>query len=232
MTLTIGIIAKDGVVLASDSRLSSDLFSNDTVDKIIKIGDNIAVGIAGDGTLGTHIFDLIKKEDKLKINEGIQSVAEDLSKKLSTFFDNYYPNKLPKDRTHLDILLVGYSLPPVSEAHIYNLCSIDNFIPRQSPTGHNAIGLPHIANYLLNGIYEDKITSDEAAKLSVYCIKETSSQYLNVGGEVKIATFSSTKSFAMIPKGELTKLESHCGDLKKFQKHRFYPEAGENESPL
>lgn len=33
MTLVVGIIAKDGIVLASDSRMSAEITSNDNVKK-------------------------------------------------------------------------------------------------------------------------------------------------------------------------------------------------------
>lgn len=62
MTLTICIVAKDGIVLASDSRASSFLTSNDTVKKIFKLDEHNAVGIAGDGPLAMHFFDTISSQ--------------------------------------------------------------------------------------------------------------------------------------------------------------------------
>ena len=225
MTLAVSIIAKDGIILASDSRMGSTLYSNDTVDKIIQLSDHIAVGIAGDGTLASHIFDLVKKEKKLDLDKGILYVAEQLGQELANFFDRYYSNISFRDRDPLDILLVGYTLFPESKPQIYNLSSSDNFIPRQSPAGHNSIGIPHIANYHLNRIYEkDRINSEQAAKLSVFCIKETGSQYRSVGGDVKVAIFSDKKKFALISKSEMSNLETQCDLLQKSQKYRFYPE--------
>lgn len=74
MTLTICIVAKDGIVLASDSRASSFLTSNDTVKKIFKLDDHNAVGIAGDGSLAMHFFDTISNE--LNFRNGISALAE------------------------------------------------------------------------------------------------------------------------------------------------------------
>lgn len=60
MTLVIALKAKDGVVLASDSRASSTITSNDTVQKIFKLGEHSAVGISGDGGLAMYFLDQIK----------------------------------------------------------------------------------------------------------------------------------------------------------------------------
>lgn len=223
MTLTIGIIARDGVVMASDSRLSSTLYSNDTVEKIIELDEHTAVGIAGDGTLATHLFDLIKQ--KLDLSLGIENVAEQICTELSERFDKYYPKVAPEKRDILDLLLIGYTKEAQPKAHIYSLSSVDNFIPRQSPSGHNSIGIPHIANYLLNRIHvKDVINSQEAAKLSVLCIRETGHQYNSVGGKIKVVTFSDTKKFQIIPNTQMTSLINECKDMQDKHKNRFYPE--------
>ena len=83
MTLVVGIIAKDGAVLASDSRMtSSSISSNDTVDKIIKLGDNIAIGISGDGGLGVHLLKLIKETEQLDYSSSIILLVERLRESL------------------------------------------------------------------------------------------------------------------------------------------------------
>lgn len=59
MTLVIGLKSKNGIVLASDSRASSEITSNNTVQKVFKLGNRSAVGIAGDGGLATYFLDQI-----------------------------------------------------------------------------------------------------------------------------------------------------------------------------
>jgi 20S proteasome alpha/beta subunit len=225
MTLTVGIIAKDGFVLASDSRQSNNMSINDTVEKIIVLSDNISVGIAGDGNLASHIFDIIKRDNKLELNKGIHSVAEQLQEELSKTFDKYYPNSNCKDRDELHILLAGYSLEDPPIPHLYILMSEDNFIPRQSPAGHNSIGFSHISQYILNRIYEKgKITSKQAAKLSVFCIRETMMQTKSVGGQIKVGIFSEKNKFSLLSKPTVNNLYTQCKQMQDFQKYRFYPE--------
>ncbi|MBA7561152.1 Proteasome subunit beta [subsurface metagenome] len=233
MTLIIGIIAKDGVILASDSRMSSTLTANDTVEKIFELDEHNAVGISGDGTLASHIFDIIIREHKLNFTKGIHLLAEELRSILVTeFFEKYYSSVSPKEREELNILLVGYSNDtPIQVPQIYNLSSGDNFIPRQSPAGHHCIGIPYLADYLLNRLYEKgKITTPQAAKLAVFCIRETISQDRRVGGDIKVATFSDTKKFSMLSQQEISELDSQCEEVRLLHKNKFYPEEKESGS--
>ena len=228
MSLTVGIIAKDGLVLASDSRMGNTVSIIDNVEKIIVLNDNIALGVAGDGTLASHIFDILKRDNKLSLNEGIHSVADQLRKELSEIFDKYYPTIPIEKRDELHILLAGYSTDTPPVPHLYELMSNDNFIPRQSPSGHNSIGSPHISEYILNRIYEKgKINSEQAAKLSIFCIKETSTQIKSVGGPIKVGIFSEKMKFALLPKEKVFSLINQCKKMQDFQKNRFYPEETE-----
>ena len=220
MTLTICIIAKDGIVLASDSRASSFLTSNDTVKKIFRLDDNNAVGIAGDGPLAMHFFDTISSE--LIFRNGISALAEQMRALGKAKFDEFFSHQVPKDRPSLSIILSGYMQSGKPE--IYTLNSNDNFVPRKSPTGFECIGIPIIANYLLNRLYEPEITTQHAAELATFCIKETSSQDNRVGGPTQIATFSNTKQYAELSKDEIDKMEKKCDQFRLLQKGNFYPE--------
>lgn len=220
MTLTICIIAKDGIILASDSRASSFLTSNDTVKKIFKLDDHNAVGIAGDGPLAMHFFDTIASD--LNFRNGISLLAEQLRALGKAKFNEFFSHQNPQDRPSLTILLAGYT--PTQGPEIYRLGSEDNFVPRKSPTGFDCIGIPVIANYLLNRLYEPEITTSQAASLAAFCIKETSSQDFRVGGPIQIATFSDTKSYAELSKSDIEKIEKNCENLRLLQKGNFYPE--------
>ena len=220
MTLTICIIAKDGIVLASDSRASSFLTSNDTVKKIFKLNDHNAVGIAGDGPLAMHFFDTISSE--LNFRNGISVLAEQMRSLGKARFDEFFSHQIPKDRPSLNIILAGYILS--GKAEIYTLNSNDNFVPRKNPTGFECIGIPIIANYLLNRLYEPEITIQHAAELATFCIKETSSQDNRVGGPTQIASFSGTQQYAELSHEEIEKIEKKCEQLRLLQKGNFYPE--------
>jgi len=220
MTLTICIIAKDGIVLASDSRASLYLTSNDTVKKIFKLDDHNAVGIAGDGPLAMSFFDAISAD--LNYRNGIGNLAEQLRKLGKEKFDEWFSHQEPDKRSSLTILLAGYTLDGKPE--IYQLTSHDNFVPRKSTTGFDCIGIPVIANYILNRVYEHEITTTQAAELSAFCIKETSSQDYRVGGPTQIAKFSNTQAYAELPRSEVGGIEKKCEQIRLLQKNYFYPE--------
>jgi len=222
MTLTSCIIAKDGVVFASDSKASSFLTSNETVKKIFRLDDNNAVGIAGDGPLAMHFFDLISKE--LNFKNGISDLAEQLRVLGKRKFNDFFEHLEPKDRPSLTILLAGYTLPPNSKPAIYQLDSQDNFVPRKSPTGFDCVGIPVIANYILNRLYEKEITTQHASELATFCIKETASQDSRVGGPTQVSTFSNAKQYAEFSRAEIEKIEKKCEQLRITQKGFFYPE--------
>jgi len=220
MTLTIYIIAKNGIILASDSRASSFLTSNDTVKKIFKLDNHNAVGIAGDGPLAMHFFDTISSE--LIFRNGVSALAEQMRSLGKARFDEFFSHQTPKDRPSLNITLAGYMLNGKPE--IYTLNSNDNFVPRKSPTGFECIGIPIIANYLLNRLYEPEITTQHAAELAAFCIKETSSQDNRVGGPTQISSFSDTRQYAELSREEIEKIEKKCEQFRLLQKGNFYPE--------
>jgi len=220
MTLTICIVAKDGIVLASDSRASSFLTSNDTVKKIFKLDDHNAVGIAGDGPLAMHFFDTIASE--LNFRNGVSVLVEQMCSLGKAKFDEFFSHQTPKDRPSLSIILAGYM--PNGQPEIYTLNSNDNFVPRKSPTGFECIGIPIIANYLLNRLYEPGITTQHAAELATFCIKETSSQDNRVGGPTQIASFSNARQYAELSRDEISKMENKCDQFRLLQKGNFYPE--------
>lgn len=220
MTLTICIITKDGIVLASDSKASGFLTSNDTVKKIFKLDEHNAVGIAGDGPLAMHFFDIISPS--LNFRVGISNLAEQLRSVGKARFDEWFSHQEPDKRPSLTILLAGYT--PQTKPEVYSLSSNDNFVPRKSTTGFECIGIPVIANYLLNRLYEPEINSIHAAELATFCIKETGSQDNRVGGPTQVAIFSNTKEYVELSRSEIDKIEKKCDQVRLLQKSYFYPE--------
>ena len=93
MTLVIGLKAKDGVVIASDSRASSVITSNDTIQKVFKLGEHSAIGIAGDGGLAMYFLDQIKAD--LDHLTGISNLAEQIRVKGKAKFNDFYEHLQP-----------------------------------------------------------------------------------------------------------------------------------------
>lgn len=206
--------------MASDSRESSVLTSNDTVQKIFQLGDYSAVGISGDGGLAMYFLDQIK--DGLNHGTGVNDLAEQIRKKGKEKFNDFFEHLSPDKRPSLSLLLVGYTKE--KQAEIYILNSKDNFVPRKCATGFGCIGIPYIADYLLNRLYESDIKIEAGAEMCVLCIEETSSQDRSVGGPTRVATFSPTRQFAEMSQTEVEKLKKKAEQFQITQKSRYYPE--------
>jgi len=220
MTLAICIIAKDGIVIASDSKASSQITSNDTVKKIFRLNNNSAVGISGDGPLALTLLDAIVP--KLIFEKGVMELSQQLRVLGKDTFNDWYSHLQPGQRPAITLLLAGYTQG--GEAIMYQLNSQENFVPRKSPTGFDCIGIPFLANYMLNRLYEPEIRLNNAAELATFCIKETSTQDNRVGGPTQLAMFSNVKSYGELPRSELAKMEKNCEQYRLVQKNIFYPE--------
>ena len=169
-------------------------------------------------------FDTISSA--LNFRNGISNLAEQLRNLGKEKFNDFFSHQDPKDRPSLTIILAGYLSKDDADnkGQIYTLSSNDNFVPRKSPTGFECIGIPIIANYLLNRLYEPTISSKHAAELAAFCIKETSSQDNRVGGPTQIATFSNSKGYSELSLDEIEKIEKKCDQFRLLQKGNFYPE--------
>ncbi len=222
MTLIIALKSKDGVVVASDSKASAEITSNDTVKKVFSLDDHNAVGIAGDGGLATFFLDQIK--EKLDYRTGVSDLADQIRIKGKEKFNDFFEHLTPDKRPSLALILVGYTKDPEPKPEIYKLDSTDNFVPRKAVTGFECIGVPYIAEYLLNRIYDPEINIKPAEELGVLCIQETSSQDHRVGGPTRVYTFSSSENFTEISQEEVEKLKSRTASFQLAQKNKFYPE--------
>jgi 20S proteasome alpha/beta subunit len=220
MTLVVGIIAKDGIVMASDSRMSAEINSNDTVKKIIKLNEKNALGVAGDGTLGIHLMEVIS--ENITFEHGIVKMVEQIREEGKRKFDDYYSHLEPQKRPSLTLLIAGYT--KTGDARLYVLNSYDNFVPRPSSTGFNCIGVPYFADYLLNRFYQSEITMKQAQALAAFCILETESQAHGVGGNITITSFSTNSNYSELTPSEVAKIKEHCGQLHILNKGKFYPE--------
>ncbi|OGZ72385.1 MAG: hypothetical protein A2908_02990 [Candidatus Staskawiczbacteria bacterium RIFCSPLOWO2_01_FULL_38_12b] len=222
MTLVIGLKTKDGIVIASDSQATSDLTSNDKVQKIFAIGGSSAVGISGDGGLATYFLDQIKEE--LNYSQGILHLAEEVRQKGKAKFNDFFEHLSPEKRPKLSLVLVGYSKEGNPE--IYTLRSEDNFVPRKCVIGYECIGVPYIADYILTGLYETEIKMNAAAEMAVLCIEETARQGgSGVGGETKVAIIdAATKTFKQMPKIDVERMREKAKQFQIVQKSRYYPE--------
>jgi len=233
MTLAIGIIAKDGIAIAADSRVTSGdprgpTTVNDTVKKVFELSDFCGLAIAGDGGLGSSIIDVIYYELHQIPNYRLLSVDELLIicrdcaiKKYNEWFDQV----AFEDRPTLHIVLVGYrkdigNARFIDSPEIFTLHSERNFAPhRWTLLGFMAIGITPLATYLLNTLYTKEISLSHSLELATFAIMETASQDGKVSKGIQLASFSLNNSFALYDQAKISDFvlaaERRRDDLKR-----------------
>ncbi len=233
MTLAISIIAKDGIAMASDSRVTSGdprgpTTVNDTVKKIFELGDFCGLTIAGDGGLGASLIDVINfelhKDPRYKlfsVDEMLRVSGECAIRK----YNEWFPNVCYEERPTLHIILTGYRKDIgntcfVDSPEIFTLHSERNFAPhRWTLLGFMAIGITPLASYLLNTLYTKEIDLKHALELAVFAILETASQDGKIGKDIQMASFSLRSTFKSYGDDEtrhyISEAEKHRLSLKK-----------------
>lgn len=233
MTLAISIIAKDGVAIASDSRVTSGdprgpTTVNDTVKKIFALGDFCGLTIAGDGGLGASIIDLIHYELHKNPNYRFFSVDEMLHICCDSAIKKYnewFSQLSFEDRPTLHLILSGYRKDItnsnfIDAPEIVTLHSERNFAPhRWTLLGFMAIGITPLATYILNTLYTKEITLKHALELAAFAILETASQDGKVGKDIQLASFSLSEPFKIYSQDEtyeyIYQADRHRNNLKK-----------------
>ncbi|MFA5118313.1 MAG: hypothetical protein WC695_05615 [Candidatus Omnitrophota bacterium] len=233
MTLAIGIITKNGIAIASDSRVTSGdprgpTTVNDTVKKVFELGDFCGLAIAGDGGLGASIIDVIYYELHQLANYRLLSVDELLIicrdcaiKKYNEWFDQV----AFEDRPTLHIILTGYrkdigNARFIDSPEIFTLHSERNFAPhRWTLLGFMAIGITPLATYLLNTLYTKEISLSHSLELATFAIMETASQDGKVSKGIQLASFSLNNSFALYDQAKISEFvlaaERRRDDLRR-----------------
>ena len=233
MTLAISIVAKDGVAIASDSRVTSGdprgpTTVNDTVKKIFELGDFCGLTIAGDGGLGASVIDVIYYELHKNPNYRYLSVDEMLGVCCNSAIKKYnewFSQVNLDDRPTLHMILSGYRKDItnsnfIDSPEIFTLHSERNFAPhRWTLLGFMAIGITPLATYLLNSLYTKGITLKHALELAAYAILETASQDGKVGKDIQLASFDLDKPFKIYSQDEtyeyIYRADRHRESLKK-----------------
>lgn len=162
-TTTVGIMCKDGVLLAADKRATAgNMIVDKRVKKVIQISDTMAVTIAGLVSDAQLLAKLIKAELKLKdIQTGrVSSVREAANLLAGMLYSNIRKMSMVQG-------VVGFLLAGKDERgfHLYDLgidgsvTEIDDFVS----DGSGSV----FAYGVLETLYKKGLTLDEGVKLSV-----------------------------------------------------------------
>lgn len=238
MTLAISIIAKDGVAMAADSRVTSGdprgpTTVNDTVKKVFELGSFCGLSIAGDGGLGASVIDSIyyelhKNADyrNFSVDEMLTVCRENAIRK----YNEWFPGVEHDERPTLHMIVSGYrkdigNARFIDSPEIFTLHSERNFAPhRWTLLGFMAIGITPMATYLLNTLYTKEITLKHALELATFAITETASQDGKVGKDIQLASFSLDKPFKLCTPEETLEYAHQANRHRTNLRDAFYQE--------
>src|SRR3989344_1399525 len=189
-TSIVGIVCKDGVVLAADRRVTAgSLIMNKAYKKILPVNEHLIVAYTGgvaDAQLTNKILsaELRLKELKTKSKPTVEESANLLG--MLVYRSIRTPSMIPS--------IVGTLLAGVDQdgkAHLYTIEPAGGAYKVEDYDANFSSGMPYILG-LLEGEYKEDLTVQEGIELAKRCIK--SSIQRDVGSGNGIDIFTATKS--------------------------------------
>lgn len=172
-TTTVGIIAKDAVILAAESMATMGyLVASKEAKKIYKVDDHIALTTAGSVGDAQQLVRILQAEIKLyKMSKGEPKVRA---------ITNLLSNILHSNRMfpYLSVIVIGGA-----DSEGYHLFNVDPVggVTEDKYTSSGS-GSP-VAYGVLEEGYKDELSRDDAIKLAVQAIKSAKERSLGSGGE-------------------------------------------------
>src|SRR3990167_5139232 len=185
-TTTIGIVCKDGIVLAADKRATSVyLITYKKFDKIITITDNIAVTVAGTVSDVQLLTKYLKAELKLKdIRTGRETTVKEASSLLANFvYNNIRKYSLIPGISHF---IVGGK--DSSGFHLYDL-SPDGSIVEVDDYISSGSGSVMVFG-VLETLYKKGLSVEEGVKLAAKGVNAAVQRDIASGNGIDIVTRS------------------------------------------
>jgi len=185
-TTTIGIVCKDGLVLAADKRATSGyLISYKKFDKIINITDNISVTVAGTVSDVQLLTKYLKAELKLKdIRTGRETIVKEAANLLANFvYSNIRKFSLIPGISHF---IIGGK--DASGFHLYDLSpdgsivEVDDYIS----SGSGSV----MAFGVLETLYKKGLSVEEGVKLAAKGINAAVQRDIATGNGIDIVTIT------------------------------------------
>ena len=186
-TLTVGIVCKEGIVLAADNRQTyaqgnAVAYIAGTAEKVSPIDERILVTTAGGASDSRRVIKLIRAELRLKELKGRKkaSVKEVASLMSNMLFQNIRQPSMIPSIAHF--LIAGYDDEGV---YLYDACP-DGYL--QEIKTYQATGAPFESLGIFDVEYNKNITLDEGIKLAKKVFTATAGRQPGVGDGFDIYT--------------------------------------------
>lgn len=207
MSLALALRGSDGLVLASDSRVSSAEGREDTSEKFMQVSRDVGVmtyGLAVPGYRG--ISGLVEKtkenpEGHSTFDEVVESARGEFQTAFAEWREEFLEQRgedLPEgiDRGFtVGFVLGGYD-------HIKNLFRVVKFYSDDNFSGTEidrnrtfAAAQWQVSQFLFDNVFYPEMTVEQLVDLAVLALLETQSVEAGVGGPIQLATVTLDKGF-------------------------------------
>src|SRR3989344_371722 len=185
-TTTVGLVCKDGIILAADKRATMGYFiANKDIDKVIKISDNMAFTTAGLVSDIQLITKLIKAELTLK---RIRNNRETTVKEAANLLGSIMYQNIRQFSTIPGIVAFLLGGRDKSGYHLYEL-SQDGTVLESAKYAVDGSGMM-MAVGVLDTLYKKDITVQDGVKLAVKAISAAMQRDAASGEGVDVFTIT------------------------------------------
>jgi len=194
-TTTLGLVCKDGVVLATERRATmGGMIAHKTTKKLFQIDEHLALttaGLVGDVQI---LARYLRAEAKLyRLSTGIPMPVEAAATLMANIL-----NKNKFTPYYVQLIIAGYDL---EGAHVYSLDAAGGAIPdRYVSTGS---GSPYVYG-VLEDQYRDDMDIEEGLNLAIRAISAAMKRDSASGDGVDVAVITK-EGFRFIPEDEVRK---------------------------
>jgi proteasome beta subunit len=177
-TTTLGIVCKDGVVLATESQATmGNLVANITAPKIYKIAPKISITISGGVADCQQVAKIMAANLNLRQYELGREVSVRAASQLTSML--LYQNRM---YPYISMLVLGGV--DESGGHIYTLDPLGSLLeePKFGATGSGSV----IAFGVLEDEYKDGMAVEEGKDLAVRAVKAAKARDTASGGRIQV----------------------------------------------
>jgi len=194
-TTTLGMICKDGVVVATESRATmGTLIAHKTTKKLYKIDEHLALATAGlVGDLQVLARYLNAEANLYRLKRDIKMPVKSAATLMSNILNQrkFYPY-------YVQLVLVGFD---DTGGHVYSLDAAGGAIPDKYNSAGS--GSPYVFG-VLEDTYRDDLTTDEGIDIAIRAISAAKSRDSASGGKINIA-FITKDGFTEVSEEDIKK---------------------------
>lgn len=194
-TTTLGMVCKEGVVIATEQRATmGTLIAHKATKKLYQIDEHMALATAGlVGDLQVLARYLNAEVNLYRLKRDAQMPVKSAATLMSNILNQrkFYPY-------YVQLILGGFD---AAGGHVYSLDAAGGAIPDKYTAGGS--GSPYVFGVLEDN-YKDDLTTEEGIDLAVRAITAAKNRDSASGGMISVAVITK-EGFKEVPEGEVKK---------------------------